>query len=57
MYGLTRLNWSLPEDSMIFHAECHLIEELEQEEHDRQVEGGRNRSAHAPESRNRTLVR
>jgi hypothetical protein len=57
MYGLTRLNWRLPEDSVVCHAECHLIEELEQEEHDRQVEGGRNRSAHAPESRNRTSAR
>jgi hypothetical protein len=57
MYGLTRLNCSLPEDSVVFHAECHLIEEFEQEEHDRQVEGGGNRSAHAPESRNRTSVR
>jgi hypothetical protein len=38
-----------PEDSVVLHADCHLVEELEEEEEDGQVEGGGDGAANAPE--------
>jgi hypothetical protein len=49
---------NLPEDSVVLHANCHLVEELEEEEEDRQVECRRDGTANAAEpDQNNTELR